>query len=293
MITYYCEKCKTETETSECSLCKGRAKAESKIYWCNNCNIPIYEKYCSLCGNEGSYITTDIRPVFPEERLLLEILIKEPFSLMNKSVWNGAGNRYFVNGKKINLSISKLLERDSEKIRKEYECLKIKNDDSFFKNYIERFVEANRSRYNFMTAETIDYIKKAAEGYDQSNIFISFSGGKDSTVTSDLVIKALGNPSIIHIFGNTTLEFPETIEYIKRFKKANRKTPVLTAINKDESFMDICKKAGPPSRVMRWCCVYFKTGAISRKITAIFKDRENILTFYGIRRSESVGSFQS
>ena len=42
------------------------------------------------------------------------------------------------------------------------------------------------------------------------NIVISFSGGKDSTVTADVTIKALSDPSIVHIFGNTTLEFPTT-----------------------------------------------------------------------------------
>lgn len=44
---------------------------------------------------------------------------------------------------------------------------------------------------------------------------------------------------------------------------------------------------GPPSRVMRWCCTIFKTGAINRKLTALFKDKTSILAFYGIRRSES------
>ena len=41
-----------------------------------------------------------------------------------------------------------------------------------------------------------------------------FSGGKDSTVTADLALKALSNPHLVHIFGDTTLEFPSTIEYL-------------------------------------------------------------------------------
>ena len=39
---------------------------------------------------------------------------------------------------------------------------------------------------------------------------------------------------------------------------------------------------------MRWCCIIFKTGAITKKISTIFKDKTKVLTFYGIRRSESV-----
>lgn len=38
---------------------------------------------------------------------------------------------------------------------------------------------------------------------------------------------------------------------------------------------------------MRWCCTIFKTGAIQRKVTTLFRDKKRILTFYGIRRSES------
>ncbi len=45
---------------------------------------------------------------------------------------------------------------------------------------------------------------------------------------------------------------------------------------------------GPPSRVMRWCCTVFKTGAIQKTIASAFKDQKNILSFQGIRRSESL-----
>lgn len=39
---------------------------------------------------------------------------------------------------------------------------------------------------------------------------------------------------------------------------------------------------------MRWCCTIFKTGAIQRKITSLFRKQKRVLTFYGIRRSESL-----
>ena len=118
-------------------------------------------------------------------------------------------------------------------------------------------------------------------------MFVSFSGGKDSTVTSDLVMRALSNPKILHIFGDTTLEFPKTEEYVGRFKKSHPMTPVISSRNREKDFSQLCDMIGPPSRVMRWCCTIFKTGAINRKLTALFKDKTSILAFYGIRRSES------
>ena len=39
---------------------------------------------------------------------------------------------------------------------------------------------------------------------------------------------------------------------------------------------------------MRVCCTVFKTGAITRYINSMYKNKIKILTFYGIRRSESL-----
>ncbi|MDF2884499.1 MAG: 3-phosphoadenosine 5-phosphosulfate sulfotransferase reductase/FAD synthetase and related [Clostridiaceae bacterium] len=287
MIRYVCKKCKIDCDTSECPICHERTKSESKVYWCSDCNIPIYEEKCGLCGHEGEYITTDLRPVFPEERLLLEILIGEPFKYKNCSVWNGAGNRYIVDGKKLKVSINKLMQKKSSEVIEQVNKYKAQNNYENFNKLMDTFIRANNKRLNFIVSEATEFIKAVSKGYDLDELFISFSGGKDSTVTQDLVVKALSEPKIIHIFGNTTLEFPLTYDYIQRFKSNNEHTPVLIAKNKDKNFYDLCETVGPPSRVMRWCCTIFKTGAINRKINVTFKDKNKILTFQGIRRSES------
>ena len=116
---------------------------------------------------------------------------------------------------------------------------------------------------------------------------ISFSGGKDSTVTEDLTVRALSNPSIVHVFGNTTLEFPLTIDYVERFRKNNPRAIFKIAKNKEQDFYNVCADIGPPARMMRWCCSMFKTGPITRVINNLYGD-EKILTFYGIRKCESV-----
>ena len=74
---------------------------------------------------------------------------------------------------------------------------------------------------------------------------------------------------------------------MKRFRKEHPKTPLVTSKNKDKNFEELCGQLGAPSRQMRWCCTIFKTGAIQRKIQTLFKDNKRIITFYGIRRSES------
>jgi len=106
-------------------------------------------------------------------------------------------------------------------------------------------------------------------------------------VTADLTVRALSNPSVVHIFGDTTLEFPLTTEYAQRFRKNNPKAIFKVAKNKEQDFYSVCDDIGPPARMLRWCCSMFKTGPITRVLNSLYLDT-NILTFYGIRKSESV-----
>lgn len=294
MLKYICEKCNgIECETSVCPICNSRAKLEkSIIYWCENCNIPIYEEQCSLCGKKGSYIGTDMRPVFPEERLMIEIMLGEPFKYVSQSVWNAGGNNYIVNGKKIKFSIKNVMkEYDPNYIAGELQRLQEKNleyEKNFYNDlHIKKFIEANSLRLNEISQEAMRYIQEKAKKFAENEMFVSFSGGKDSTVTSDLVMKALRREDIIHIYGDTTLEYSTTGIYLQKFRKKYPNTPMLIAKNKEQDFNELCKVIGPPSRMMRWCCTIFKTGAITRKIESTFRNSKNILAFQGIRRSES------
>ena len=286
MITYTCKNCNMITSKSECDICGSRTSLNSSLYWCKECNVPTYHEICPRCGNKGFYFTTDARPVFPEERLLIETVLGKPMKFYNNSVWNSNGI-YFVDGKKIKFSIEKLATEDTEKLRTTIAKHKDENTYEFFNENIQKFIEANKLRYDDISSEAMSYIIKSSEGYDPTSMFVSFSGGKDSTVTSHLVRTALSNPSIIHIFGDTTLEFPDTIEYVKRFRQENRKTPLLTSKNDQQDFFDLCNEFGPPSRMLRWCCTIFKTGFISKRIDSTFKNKKNVRTYYGIRRNES------
>ena len=261
---------------------------QSTIYWCRQCNVPLYGNRCSRCGMEAKKLTTDVRPVFPEERLLIEIILQKPFEFLKKSVWNGTGNHYFVDGKKIAFSVKELKKINADEVRRQYEKYSTQNTYCYFDEMTGRFIEANKERYEYITQEAGNYIRKAVGEFGAMDMFVSFSGGKDSTVTSNLVLRALSTPQIMHIFGDTTLEFPFTYTYVERFKKNHPKTPVISARNKEKDFEELCKLIGPPSRVMRWCCTVFKTGTIQKKIRSLYRDKKQILTFYGIRRSESV-----
>lgn len=279
-------------ETSMCPVCGSRAELLStEIYYCDKCNAPIFFNSCPVCGSECKKIGTDLRPVFAEERLLLEVLLKKPFEFADKSLWCTGANNYLLNGKKFKISFSELRKSDPLEIISELKKCNEKNkkyiEKDFNNNFIKSFINCNKLRLNSITSEAIEYIKEASKNYDLSSIFVSFSGGKDSTVTSNLVIRALRTESVLHIYGDTTLEYPTSAEYISIFKKKYPKTPMLIAKNSEQDFNNLCEVVGPPSRVMRWCCTIFKTGAITKKIEQIFKNKTKLLSFQGIRRAES------
>ena len=196
-------------------------------------------------------------------------------------------NRYYIDGKPKALPIKKFADADIPKLIADLERYRTKNNYDAFNRSLEIFKRANQDRLVDIKTEAIDFINETAKNYSESSIVISFSGGKDSTVVADLVVRALSNPSLVHIFGDTTLEFPLTYEYEKRFRKQNPKAIIKVAKNKEQDFYKVCEDIGPPARMMRWCCSMFKTGPITRVINNLFKDTQ-ILTFYGIRKHESV-----
>ena len=222
---------------------------------------------------------------------MLELLLNvEPLSLAKKSVWC-ENSRYYIGGKAKSISSKTFLQADTNALSKRLEELKALNEKveiiSLFENQIERFILANKLRLNALIEEAHRFIKEEAAKFPTENIVLSFSGGKDSSVTADIVTKALANPSLVHIFGNTTLEFPTTLEYAERFRKNHPFAIFETAINDEQDFIKVCDDIGPPARMMRWCCSMFKTGPITRTLNALYRNQQ-ILTFYGIRHAESV-----
>lgn len=91
-------------------------------------------------------------------------------------------------------------------------------------------------------------IRQAVYMFGLDKVYISYSGGKDSTVLSHIA-KTL-YPNILHIFANTTNEYPETIQHIKWEREENG-TNILTVIPTDKhgevwTFKKVVEKYGYP-----------------------------------------------
>ena len=73
-------------------------------------------------------------------------------------------------------------------------------------------------------------IRCAINEFGLDKVYISYSGGKDSTVLSHIAKSMY--PDILHLFANTTNEYPETIEHI-RWEVDHNNTNIVTVIPQD------------------------------------------------------------
>lgn len=70
--------------------------------------------------------------------------------------------------------------------------------------------------FDFLLADRVQKIRSINEMYDlENNAYISFSGGKDSTVLSALIDIALPNNKIPRVFINTGIEYKAIVEFVR------------------------------------------------------------------------------
>jgi len=104
-------------------------------------------------------------------------------------------------------------------------------------------IYTSEEKLNFLNATLEDKIKRTKqlimEWYHQyeGNVYVAFSGGKDSTVLLHIVRSMY--PDVPAVFCNTGLEYPEIMEFIK--KQEN-----VVILKPKYSFKEVLEKYGYP-----------------------------------------------
>lgn len=257
------------------------------IYWCKKCKVPVFNKGLHGVSCDGELISISegsiCNPVFKQEKKLLEKIIGK--KLLDKDVWYLGASRYYIDGEAIRVPYREWYKQKKHlKYANELrENIELEEDYSTYKT----FISANESYINNLIYEAEKYIVDTVNEYKEKNYIptVSFSGGKDSSVVSRLVMDALQDNTVIHMFGDTTLEFKETYEYVNyKFRQENPRVPMIPSETEND-FFKLCNVFGPPSQHERWCCTIFKTSNLNKEYENLPGDS---LTFLGIRHSESV-----
>lgn len=255
-----------------------------KVYWCPECEVPLLtiageKPRCDICGSESEepiYAASSIRPVFKPERDLLEdkLPLEVPYNIFynrRRIIYRGETLFFFT------------LKQGEIALRKVNPGNSVKRSDlegNHYEEYLRKAVEANTAVLKLLEREAVSFIRERAKQYPGRQYFVSFSGGKDSTVVAALVRQALGQATLF--FANTTLEYDETLQYVKRFSEACS-LPLDTRAAPNDIF-EMSRKLGPPSRILRWCCTVFKAYPINVFWGGL---DDYVLGFDGLRKAES------
>ena len=264
------------------------------MYWCNVCSVPLLQNNCNNCGSIGVPIgAPNLKPVFIDEfKMFKDLLIGNP-KFDNKYIpWIMYRKRNYLvseisegsNFASYNFtSLGKVYSVPKFRFYKDkIKRLPIRNQGFYLNNreYLKKLINANLDVLERIESEAIEFIKETIDKYRNHSIATSFSGGKDSLVTTSLLSNATKSKFNI-IFVNTGIELPETVDYIESYipKFGN-----LIHLKPKNDFFQLISSLDPPSRLMRWCCFTQKGAPVNDYYS---KMNYKILSFDGIRRGES------
>lgn len=269
---------------------------KKKHFWCVTCHIPLLKNFCFSCDEEGREIVSDLKPVFKEEfqyykdvavnrqKISEKFFPKILYRHRNRLISDvSKGLTHFK--VKIQQNVSDEMEvgefaiflEENPNIKGRSKTRKYFLDDP---TYIDKLIKGNLKYLQEIESEAIKFIKSISDKYSKYFKLTSFSGGKDSTVVAALVQQAIGDIPIV--FSDTGIEYPETENYVKTQGNDFGKFLFLDC---EVDFLEMCKKLGPPSRTMRWCCFTNKGAPFSKYYANI--EHKHVLSFDGIRREES------
>ncbi|WP_456472102.1 phosphoadenosine phosphosulfate reductase domain-containing protein [Methanocaldococcus sp.] len=139
---------------------------------------------------------------------------------------------------------------------------------------LEEYLKRNKNRIEKLEEKAKNIIKR----YKDKEVNASFSGGKDSGVSTLLANEVIKDLEVIFI--NTGLEFPDTVKFVKDFAK---KYDLNLTILKGGDFWEHLDKEGIPTKDNRWCNTVCKLNPLRE----YFKKYRLVYTINGSRRFES------
>jgi len=144
----------------------------------------------------------------------------------------------------------------------------------------DKYIQINNEFYQeFKTRQAKKIIERAVNIF-RDNLALAFSGGKDSLVVLHLALEV--KPDITVVFNNTSVEFPETVKFVRRLAKEWGFNLYTTKPKKH--FLKAVKENGWAAHENRWCCNPYK----KEPALEFFKENGIVAEITGTIRTESI-----
>ncbi|MCS3900746.1 phosphoadenosine phosphosulfate reductase family protein [Methanococcus voltae] len=153
----------------------------------------------------------------------------------------------------------------------------------FEEEKLSEYIEKRSKYVEILKNNSLKLLKHFIEKYKNKGYVInaSFSGGKDSSVSTLLAKEVMPDIEVISI--DTGLEYPETIEYIKKFSK---EYDLNVDIIDGNNFWEDILRNGVPTKDNRWCNSSCKLNPLKNYLKKKYPGKK-VLTIDGSRQFES------
>lgn len=101
----------------------------------------------------------------------------------------------------------------------------------------------NYTDNDLLLIDRLGVIKDTIERYGADNFYLSFSGGKDSTVLHYLLDEALPGNTIPRVFMNTGIEYWDVVDYVKQLAVTD---PRIQVVNSGINIKSMLEEVGYP-----------------------------------------------
>jgi phosphoadenosine phosphosulfate reductase len=237
---------------------------------------------CPLCSGqlqEFNHNTDDIRPIFAEEKKRYNQITSCSSSLdcLPDKVCFESRNNILIDGRNVLKIRFDPKDSDWRAVALPKEKIEL---GSLQGSDMDTMIRANEKYLRKMERESVKFLEKII-AVSPFPAIVSFSGGKDSLCSLALTREV--DKNIPAVFLNSTIEFPETLEYVEDIWRTTKLD--LIQLLPEHDFFELCSLLGPPSCFMPWCCQTQKFSVLSSFINRY--NEQGILSIEGLRNRES------
>ena len=87
--------------------------------------------------------------------------------------------------------------------------------------------DAKISEFEYLLTDRLQKIRQIIGKYGEGNFYISFSGGKDSTVLSYLIDMALPDNKIPRVYANTGIEYNIVVDFVRQMQEKDDRVVII------------------------------------------------------------------